>query len=201
MKTSLKHRVRARPKLPSDRSQPAEARSREPHWLDDAAEPPPALPESNGKGTTRANQRKAEDGGTASDYKVGYKRPPKETQFKQGNRANPRGRPKGSKNFSTIAREKLDAKVAVREGSRQKQMSKGEIGITKLVNRFAESGDPKIFQTLMRLVETPSQDPAQTSGDQTPDDAERASNRQVLAWFLAQGSLRVTDGQGGDHEQ
>ena len=32
------------------------------------------------------------------DYSVGYKKPPKETQFKPGQSANPNGRPKGSKN-------------------------------------------------------------------------------------------------------
>ena len=35
-------------------------------------------------------------------YKVGYKKPPIENQFKEGKSGNPKGRPLGSKNFSTI---------------------------------------------------------------------------------------------------
>jgi hypothetical protein len=45
--------------------------------------------------------------------KVGYKRPPEETQFKPGESGNPAGRPPGSKNLKTILRavlaEEIDA--------------------------------------------------------------------------------------------
>ena len=38
-----------------------------------------------------------------NDYNVGYKKPPKHTQFKSGKSGNPSGRPKGSKNKKAFA--------------------------------------------------------------------------------------------------
>ena len=42
---------------------------------------------------------------------IGYKRPPKATQFQKGQSGNPRGRPRGSKNLSTLISEALDEKL------------------------------------------------------------------------------------------
>ena len=38
----------------------------------------------------------------ARDYKVGYKKPPLHSRFKKGQSGNPRGRPRGAKNFSSV---------------------------------------------------------------------------------------------------
>ena len=37
-----------------------------------------------------------------ADYAVGYGKPPKHTRFKKGRSGNPRGRPRGAKNLSTL---------------------------------------------------------------------------------------------------
>ena len=54
------------------------------------------------------------DGG----YKVGYKKPPKNRQFKKGESGNPQGRPKGKRNFKTELREELDKKITITEGGK-----------------------------------------------------------------------------------
>jgi len=68
------------------------------------------------------------------DYEVGYARPPRRTQFKQGSSGNPRGRPRGSKNLATIVRQVLDARVAVRENGRVRTISKREALFAQLVH-------------------------------------------------------------------
>ena len=47
----------------------------------------------------------------SDDDAVGYGKPPKETRFKPGRSGNPRGRPKGSKNFNTILAKRLQELV------------------------------------------------------------------------------------------
>ena len=118
------------------------------------------------------------------DYEVGYGRPPVATRFKPGQCANPKGRPKGSKNLATIAREKLDAKVKVREGGRDRLMSKREIGVTKLVNKFAETGDLKILLALAKLAEETDGPAAHARAVVPVEEREEASNAAILDWFL-----------------
>jgi Family of unknown function (DUF5681) len=46
---------------------------------------------------------------------VGYGKPPRVNQFKSGQSGNPKGRPKGSKNESTILKEVLSEKISLRQ--------------------------------------------------------------------------------------
>jgi hypothetical protein len=76
------------------------------------------------------------------DYVVGRGRPPKATQFKPGQSGNPKGRPKGAKNESTIVRGLLNRKIAIREGGKTRKVSVLEA----IFIRFAEDalkGNPK----------------------------------------------------------
>jgi hypothetical protein len=86
------------------------------------------------------------------DYEVGYRKPPKHTQFKPGMSGNAAGRPRGAKNFATILANALDAKVVVSENGKRKGISKREAIITQLVNKSA-AADLRAIQLLMDVIQ------------------------------------------------
>jgi len=75
-----------------------------------------------------------------ADYEVGYGKPPKEAQFKEGQSGNPKGRPKKSRNFKTLLREELDTLVTVREGNIEKRITTRELMVKRVV-RAGINGD------------------------------------------------------------
>ena len=74
------------------------------------------------------------------------------TRFRKGQSGNPRGRPRGSKNLSTLLIDALNEPVVVTEDGRKRKISKRELGIRQLVNKFAmaEAQATKILLGLMQ---------------------------------------------------
>lgn len=83
-----------------------------------------------------------------SQYPVGYKKPPRHTQFKPGISGNTQGRPKGAKNFATVIEKELRARIEVTENGKRKRISKREAIAKQTVNRAA-AGDAKATSTLL----------------------------------------------------
>jgi hypothetical protein len=79
---------------------------------------------------------------TAANERVGYCRPPLTTRFRPGQSGNPRGRPKGARNLSTVVAAALSERVAVNENGRRRRITKLEAAIKQLVNRAA-SGEAR----------------------------------------------------------
>ena len=63
----------------------------------------------------------------ASDFKVGYKKPPKGSQFKKGQSGNLKGRPKKSKNANKLVHQLLNEEMPFAENGEQKTGSKREV--------------------------------------------------------------------------
>ena len=86
-----------------------------------------------------------------SDEKIPKGRPPRNGQFQPGRSGNPRGRPKGAKNFRTLVLERLEKKVTVVEQGRSRSISMAEAMAIQLVNK-ATSGDMKSLAALLALT-------------------------------------------------
>lgn len=82
------------------------------------------------------------------DDEVGFGKPPKHTRFTKGRSGNPKGRPRGSRNASTLLDEALKERVTVSENGRRKKVTKLEAILKQLVNRAA-GGDHRATQLLL----------------------------------------------------
>ncbi len=85
------------------------------------------------------------------DYDVGYKRPPKATQFKRGQRANPNGRPRGSKNVKTVVARVLNSKILVRRGNKTSKVPIME-AMTETFALKAAQGDRHAAGVVLNLA-------------------------------------------------
>jgi len=79
-------------------------------------------------------------GAKEDGYKIGYKKPPKDTQFQKGHSGNPRGRPKGTRNLKTDLFEELNEKITIREGGRTITTTKQRGFVKSLIAEAMRSG-------------------------------------------------------------
>jgi hypothetical protein len=85
------------------------------------------------------------------DYEVGYSKPPRLRRFEPGQSGNPRGRPPGSKNLSSLLSKALDEPVIVVENNRRRKIAKRQAIVTQFVNQSAK-GDLKATQLLLSIL-------------------------------------------------
>ncbi len=85
------------------------------------------------------------------DYRIGYGKPPKATQFRPGKSGNPNGRPKVRTDLSALLAEGLDEKVRTSSGGVEKNVSKQRALLTALVNS-ALKGNQKALRSLTKLA-------------------------------------------------
>lgn len=85
------------------------------------------------------------------DYEVGYGKPPKHTRFRKGKSGNPKGRPKGHKNFKSDLLSTLRAPVQVTEKGKQKKISTQKAVLLRLREK-ALGGDRGSMDKLIDLA-------------------------------------------------
>lgn len=113
-------------------------------------------------------------------FAVGYGKPPIATRFKRGRSGNPKGRPKAAMGLSTIVRDTLSQKVAVRTPSGEKRISRIEAALHKTVE-LAMKGNPRALAQLIKLY-----------ADAVPE-AKSSAGEQVLTEDLTATDLAILD--------
>src|SRR5471030_1799596 len=91
-----------------------------------------------------------------SEQKAGRGSPPKHTQFPKGKSGNPAGRPKGSKNFSTIIMEAASDHVTATVDGKKRKISKIQATAMQLATRAASGNQAAMgkFLDLFDEIET-----------------------------------------------
>jgi Family of unknown function (DUF5681) len=102
-----------------------------------------------------------------NDDAVGYGKPPKSTQFRKGVSGNPKGRPKGSRNFTTRFRELALEKVTVKENGRTKTMTRIDAVSLQIITN-AMRGDIRAAKEAFNRFQQ-SENLEQASGSSRPD--------------------------------
>ena len=85
-----------------------------------------------------------------SEYKVGYRKPPKSGQFKRGKSGNPKGRPKGSLKLANDLAAELSEQITVREDGKARRVSKQRALIKSLMAK-ALQGDVRANAAVLAL--------------------------------------------------
>src|SRR5437899_7130037 len=106
---------------------------------------------------------------------VGYRRPPKHTQFKKGQSGNPNGRPV---NLATALYNTLREPVEMVEDGTTKTMTKMEAAVKRLVDE-AINGDMHAFRVLSVL----SQAMQEAEGSATSAELEGADKKILETLF------------------
>jgi Family of unknown function (DUF5681) len=128
-------------------------------------------------------------------YDVGYGKPPQHTKFVRGQIGNPKGRPKGSKNFKTLLQAELMTPLPIVENGKRKKITKQGAVVKQLVNKAA-AGDPRTMVALLneiRHLEAGSGDVAR------PSEPLSQSDEMVMESILKR--IRASAGASIDPEQ
>ncbi len=110
---------------------------------------------------------------------TGYANPPQETRFQKGKSGNPKGRPKGDKNYLALANKELSQKVPITESGRHKTISKKEVFIKTAINKGI-AGDNKFTNIAFTIM----QDAEKYNERKNFDEKEQSKiNQEIIENF------------------
>ena len=84
-------------------------------------------------------------------YSVGYKKTPVATRFKPGQCGNPKGRPKGARNLTTVLESEINALIPYIENGKRKKMTKLGASVRQAVNKAA-GGDLRALLIILNEI-------------------------------------------------
>ena len=118
-----------------------------------------------------------------SDKGLGYGKPPLHTRFRPGQSGNPRGRPKGSLNFTTDLKNVLLAPVALNDGGRSRRVTTQKAALLRLREK-ALKGDVRALDRFLSYAMAMSGGSAEEPATSLPPEDQailEAYRRDVLA--------------------
>jgi hypothetical protein len=95
--------------------------------------------------------------GHASDYKVGYGKPPRHGQFRPGQSGHGKGRPKGARSLKLLVKATLKAPVKVTSEGKSRKVSTLEAMLLRLREK-ALGGDLRALDRLLQLAQAYCED-------------------------------------------
>ena len=114
---------------------------------------------------------------------VGYGKPPTHSRFMTGQSGNPKGRPKGSRNFSTDVKATLEEPIRVTHHGKAKTVSTQLAALLRLREK-ALSGDARALDRLVELARLYNDDDemaeAATRLDAADTEIVKAHDEKVL---------------------
>lgn len=124
------------------------------------------------------------DDNEQNDYEVGYKKPPRSSQFKEGSSGNPRGRAKSPLNFDDQLMKEFGSFMTINENGRPVRVSKREVMIKQTLNQ-AIKGNPQAIRLsidifLQALAREAQRNPPDT-GFLKLDDGSFITDEQLKA--------------------
>ncbi len=118
---------------------------------------------------------------------VGYKNPPKQTQFKKGHSGNLKGRAKGNKNFNTVWRDAMAQQVTIKENGVSRQVDVIDAVILALKKEAISKRDLRaIVKVIEYSREYSDEDIARANEGRlraSEDDILKRIERDILAKF------------------
>lgn len=81
-------------------------------------------------------------------YDVGYSKPPENGMFKKGQSGNPKGRPKGARNFRSEIEDILNSPVTISDAGRKKSVRTLRAALMRLKEK-ALKGDQRALEQLL----------------------------------------------------
>ena len=120
-----------------------------------------------GGGTPEPRRRHFKPGNTGpdGDYINGKNRPPQHTKFAKGDGRRRGRRPKGQRNFDTELIEEASRKVTIREGGKERRVTKLQAAIIRALDNAGAKGQHQAIATIFAHMSRIGDKPAAGSSD------------------------------------
>lgn len=117
-------------------------------------------------------------------YEIGYRRPPVSGRFKPGRSGNPKGRPKGSRNFLAVLEQELNKTISVTENGKKHKLTRLQAIVKRMVNA-ALNGDQRALLNLLEIMRRTGRFDAPAAEALLPENYE-----ELLEAFIQQRQQR-----------